>query len=89
MATISASRHKVFLEALADSISNFENLDPAAYPYKDINLELKEKQHLLQAIFNEYYTKTRQLQKLIEQYEDIQKKARIRLRTCRHIYSKL
>lgn len=89
MAFISASHHRSFLEALGNSIQDFEAFDCPQFASQEIAAELKDKKMLLDGIYSEYSKKIKQLIRLIDQYNQIQRHARIRLRSCQHRYSKL
>lgn len=88
MAYISAARHKTFLESLDNSIKQFEDLGPQKFASDKIIIELKKEKFLLESIYTECDAKTRQLKRLIIQYQNIERKARTELRTYRHICSK-
>lgn len=88
MANISASQHKVFSETLNTSIKKLEALGLTEFTSKEIIKELKKGLFLLECIHAEYDAKTEQLKQLISQYQQIQNKARVKLRICQQICSK-
>ena len=89
MAFVSAYKHKIFVEALDNAIKQFEALGPKKFAYAHIIQELKIELFLLENIYAECDAKTKLLRELNAQYQDIHGKARIKLRNCLQIYSKL
>jgi hypothetical protein len=89
MANISASQHKDFSQTLDDLIQKMEVAGSQAVLSKAIITELKKELFLLENIFAEYDSKTKQLKHLINEYQKIQRNARINLRICQQMCSKL
>ncbi|MFT3822861.1 MAG: hypothetical protein QM731_03030 [Chitinophagaceae bacterium] len=84
MAFITAFRHTAFVDALDNSIKRFETLHIKDSETQKIVEKLKQDLVLLEKIYLECDLQTRQLKRLIYQYQDIQRQARIELRTCKH-----
>ncbi|WP_081152552.1 hypothetical protein [Niastella vici] len=88
MANISQSKHRFFSQTLDDTIKKLEVPGLQELSSATIVRELKKELFLLENIFAEYDSKTKQLKHLISQYQKIQHDARIRLRICQQICSK-
>lgn len=89
MANISTSQHKVFSQTMNDLIKKLEVIGLHEFPTKAIVTELKKELFLLENIFAEYDSKTKQLKHLISEYQKIQRNARVNLRICQQIRSKV
>jgi len=89
MANISATQHKDFSQTLDELIKKMEIAGSQEVLSKAIITELKKELFLLENIFAEYDSKTKQLKHLISEYQKIQRNARVNLRICQQICSKL
>lgn len=88
MALISQAKHNFFLEVLEGSIKKFQELNSHDFTSQKIVTELQKEKNLLENIYSEFETTTRQLRTLIIQYEKAQRKTRIKLRFCQQLYLK-
>lgn len=88
MANISTSQHRFFSQSLDDTIKKLEFLNSQAYSSREIITALKKELFLLECLFAEYDSKTKQLKQLIREYQKIQRSARVKLRTCQQICAK-
>lgn len=89
MANISAYQHKVFSQIMNDLIKKLEVVGLHEFPTKPIVTELKKELFLLENIFAEYDSKTKQLKHLISEYQKIQRNARVNLRICQQNFPKV
>jgi hypothetical protein len=89
MANISTSQHMGFSQVMDDFIKKLEVVGLRDFSAKAIVTELKKELFLLENIFAEYDFKTKQLKHLVSEYQKIQRNARINLRICQQICSKV